>query len=51
MCNTPVFAQQAELHLPLGDDRLVLWPQAAGMTGEYEGVAVQAGAIIVNDSA
>lgn len=51
MWNASVFAQQAEVHLLLGDDRLVLRPETGGMTREYEGVAVQASAVRVYLSA
>lgn len=51
MFNASVFAQQTELDLLLGDDGLVLGPQAAGLTGEYQRVAVNAGAVAVYQSA
>lgn len=51
MCNTSVFAEQAEIHFLLGDDGLVLGPQTSWMTGEYEGVAVEASAVTVGQSA
>lgn len=51
MGSASVFAQQAEVRLLLDDFALVLRPQADGMTGEYEGVAVQAGAVRVYLSA
>lgn len=51
VCNASVFAQKAEVQLLLVDDALVLRPQTGRVTGEYEGVAVQAGAVLVYQSA
>lgn len=51
MCDTSVFAQQTEFHLLLDDGGLVLRPQAGRVAGEYEGVAVQAGAVRVQEPA
>lgn len=47
VCDASVFAQQAEIHLLLGDNALVLRPQTGRMTGEDKGVAVQASAISI----
>lgn len=49
--DTSVFAQQAQVLLFLLDDALVLGPQAGGVAGEDEGVAVEAGAVSVDLSA
>lgn len=51
MANAPVFALQAQLRLLLLDDALVLGPQAGQVAREYEGVAVQTRAIVVDVSA
>lgn len=51
MFHASVFAEVAEHRLLLGGDVLVLRPQASRMAGEDEGVAVQACAVRVHQSA
>ena len=51
MSNASVFAEEADLLFLVCDNLLVLGPQASGVTGEDEGVSVQAGAVQVNLSA
>ncbi len=49
--NTSVFAQEADLLLLLGHILLVFRSQAVRMSGEDEGVTVQAGSILIKHSA
>lgn len=49
--NASVFAEEADLLFLVCDNLLVFGPQAGGVTGEDEGVSVQAGAVQVNLSA
>lgn len=51
MEDASVFAQQADVLFLLGDDALVLRPQALFAAGEDEGVAVYASAVVSHLSA
>lgn len=51
MLDASVLAQQAQFRLLLGDLGLVLRPQTRDVSREDEGVAVQAAAVLVEQSA
>lgn len=51
VCNTSVFAQEADLLFLLGHIPLVFRPEAVTISGEDEGITIQAGSIRINLSA
>lgn len=51
VCNASVFAQEADLLFLLRHNLLVFSPEAIRVSGEYEGITIQAGSILIHLSA
>lgn len=51
VCNASVFAQEADLLFLLRHNHLVFRPEAFRVSGEYEGITIQAGSIHIQLSA
>lgn len=51
VCDASVFAQEADLLFLLCHNLLVFRPEAVRVSGEYEGITIQAGSVLVKLSA